>query len=109
MKHLFDHLTGQLLGYVNVHSGEWALYTPWDSKEAYGPGLPVRGSMGLACQHLLADRQAALPRLLFSCGLDPQLLAVDCRLLAGVHMLTRTHCLLTNFLMSRAAISNCAC
>ena len=41
MKHLIDHLTGRLLGYVNVHSGEWALYTPWDSKEAYGPGLPV--------------------------------------------------------------------
>lgn len=42
MRHLMDHLGGRLLGYVNMHSGEWALYTPWDSKEAYGPGLPVR-------------------------------------------------------------------
>ncbi|GBF92370.1 hypothetical protein Rsub_05572 [Raphidocelis subcapitata] len=30
-----------LAGYVNVHSGEWALYTPWDSKPAYAPGLPA--------------------------------------------------------------------
>jgi hypothetical protein len=44
MKHLVDHLTGRLLGYVAVHSGEWALYTPWDSKPAYGPGLPVRST-----------------------------------------------------------------
>lgn len=29
------------VAYINVHSGEWAVYTPWDSKPAYGPGLPV--------------------------------------------------------------------
>eukprot|EP00201_Polytomella_parva_P018353 CAMPEP_0175051818 /NCGR_PEP_ID=MMETSP0052_2-20121109/8019_1 /TAXON_ID=51329 ORGANISM="Polytomella parva, Strain SAG 63-3" /NCGR_SAMPLE_ID=MMETSP0052_2 /ASSEMBLY_ACC=CAM_ASM_000194 /LENGTH=370 /DNA_ID=CAMNT_0016316161 /DNA_START=181 /DNA_END=1290 /DNA_ORIENTATION=- len=32
------------LGYVNVHSGEWAVYCGWDSKAAIGPGLP--GDMG---------------------------------------------------------------
>lgn len=30
--------------FINVHSGEWAIYTPWDSKKAIGPGLPVRRS-----------------------------------------------------------------
>jgi hypothetical protein len=30
-----------LAAYVNVHSGEWAVYTPWDSKPAYAPDLPV--------------------------------------------------------------------
>jgi hypothetical protein len=34
-------LSRPALGYVNVHSGEWALYTPWDSKDGYAPGLPV--------------------------------------------------------------------
>ncbi len=27
--------------YLNVHSGEWAAYSGWDSKGAVGPGLPV--------------------------------------------------------------------
>jgi hypothetical protein len=27
--------------YINVHSGEWAVYSGWDSKAAVGPGLPV--------------------------------------------------------------------
>ena len=29
-------------GYINVHSGEWSVYSVWDSKRAYAPGLPVR-------------------------------------------------------------------
>jgi hypothetical protein len=33
-----------LAAYVNVHSGEWAVYTPWDSKPAYAPDLPVSRS-----------------------------------------------------------------
>lgn len=28
-------------GFINVHSGEWAVYTPWDSKAAVPPGLRV--------------------------------------------------------------------
>jgi hypothetical protein len=39
LKHLIDQR--KTLGYFNVHSGEWALYTPWDSKPAYAPNLPV--------------------------------------------------------------------
>ncbi|KAG2498170.1 hypothetical protein HYH03_003926 [Edaphochlamys debaryana] len=27
--------------YVNVHSGEWAVYSGWDSKAAVGPGMPA--------------------------------------------------------------------
>ncbi|KAI8467492.1 MAG: hypothetical protein J3K34DRAFT_35836 [Monoraphidium minutum] len=38
VKRLID--SAPLAGYVNVHSGEWALYTPWDSKAAYAPNLP---------------------------------------------------------------------
>ena len=26
--------------FVNVHSGEWAVYTPWDSRGTMGAGLP---------------------------------------------------------------------
>jgi hypothetical protein len=46
MKQVVDASGHRLLGYVNVHSGEWALYTPWDSKPAYGSGMPV-GAAGL--------------------------------------------------------------
>ena len=28
------------VAYVNVHSGEWALYVPWDHKKALAVGLP---------------------------------------------------------------------
>ncbi|KAG2435855.1 hypothetical protein HXX76_007050 [Chlamydomonas incerta] len=35
---------GVAKAYVNVHSGEWAVYSGWDSKAAIGPGLP--GDMG---------------------------------------------------------------
>lgn len=28
--------------YVNLHSGEWAMYVPWDSKAEMAPDLPVR-------------------------------------------------------------------
>lgn len=31
----------QLRSYVNLHAGEWALYTPWDSQKNAPPGLPV--------------------------------------------------------------------
>lgn len=44
MKQVVDANGHRLLGYVNVHSGEWALYTPWDSKPAYGSGMPVRAA-----------------------------------------------------------------
>ena len=44
LKHLIDQR--KTLGYVNVHSGEWALYTPWDSKPAYAPDLPVSEEEG---------------------------------------------------------------
>lgn len=27
-------------GYANVHSGEWAMYVPWDHKPAFGEDLP---------------------------------------------------------------------
>lgn len=27
--------------YVNLHSGEWAMYVPWDSQKETAPGLPV--------------------------------------------------------------------
>jgi hypothetical protein len=42
-------LSRPTLGYVNVHSGEWALYTPWDSKDGYAPGLPVSGGCRGGC------------------------------------------------------------
>ncbi len=35
-----------LQAYINVHSGEWAVYSGWDSKAAIGPGLPVSGGRG---------------------------------------------------------------
>jgi hypothetical protein len=44
MRQVVDAAGPRLLGYVNVHSGEWALYTPWDSKPAYGSGMPVRSA-----------------------------------------------------------------
>lgn len=33
--------TTNVVAYVNVHSGESAVYTPWDSKPHLGPGLPA--------------------------------------------------------------------
>ena len=30
--------------FINVHSGEWAIYTPWDSRGSMGAGLPVRSN-----------------------------------------------------------------
>jgi hypothetical protein len=47
MKQVVDASGHRLLGYVNVHSGEWALYTPWDSKPAYGSGMPVSAANDL--------------------------------------------------------------
>ncbi|KAF8060049.1 Carboxypeptidase B [Scenedesmus sp. PABB004] len=41
VRHVVDGMRGRLVSYVNVHSGEWAAYTPWDSKPAYGGGLPA--------------------------------------------------------------------
>lgn len=32
--------------FINVHSGEWAIYVPWDSKDAYSSGMPVRVHVG---------------------------------------------------------------
>jgi hypothetical protein len=29
------------VAFINVHSGEWAVYTPWDSRESLGAGLIV--------------------------------------------------------------------
>lgn len=43
--------------YLNVHSGEWAAYSGWDSKGAVGPGLPVSAGPCFApCGIPLASR-----------------------------------------------------
>jgi hypothetical protein len=34
--------TARPQAYVNLHSGEWAMYIPWDSKKELAPNLPVR-------------------------------------------------------------------
>jgi hypothetical protein len=31
------------VAFVNMHSGESAVYIPWDSRATLGAGLPVRG------------------------------------------------------------------
>lgn len=42
--------------FVNVHSGEWAAYTPWDSKPAAAPDLPV-STLWLADSPLVVTHQ----------------------------------------------------
>lgn len=34
-------LEAQPQAFVNLHSGEWAMYTPWDSKQEVAANLPV--------------------------------------------------------------------
>ncbi len=34
---------------VNIHSGEYALYVPWDSEPGQAAGLPVRVSLTPLC------------------------------------------------------------
>ena len=36
---------------VNIHSGEYALYVPWDSRPDYGPDLPVSATCLLNLMH----------------------------------------------------------
>eukprot|EP00879_Flechtneria_rotunda_P014330 GHRR01014970.1.p1 GENE.GHRR01014970.1~~GHRR01014970.1.p1 ORF type:complete len:592 (+),score=216.05 GHRR01014970.1:1670-3445(+) len=75
MKRLIDASPGRLLGYVNVHSGEWALYTPWDSKPAYGPGMPADmpdlvSKIGQLCECKAGPAGAVSGYLAFGSSMD---------------------------------------
>ena len=37
--------TSRPQAYVNLHSGEWAMYLPWDSKPEAAPDVPVRAPL----------------------------------------------------------------
>ena len=37
--------TSRPQAYVNLHSGEWAMYLPWDSKPEAAPDVPVRSPL----------------------------------------------------------------
>lgn len=63
------------VAYVNVHSGEWALYTPWDSKPAYAPGLPAAlpglvGRVGRLCECVAGPAGAVSGYLAFGSSMD---------------------------------------
>lgn len=38
-------LASQPQAFVNLHSGEWAMYTPWDSKAEAAENLPVHSPL----------------------------------------------------------------
>eukprot|EP00775_Hariotina_reticulata_P009641 gene9641-9801_t len=75
VKQLIDKSTGHLLGYVNVHSGEWAMYTPWDSKPAYAPNLPADlpglvDTVGRVCECMVGPAGAVSGYLAFGTSMD---------------------------------------
>uniref|UniRef100_A0A383WP64 Peptidase M14 domain-containing protein n=1 Tax=Tetradesmus obliquus TaxID=3088 RepID=A0A383WP64_TETOB len=75
MKQVVDANGHRLLGYVNVHSGEWALYTPWDSKPAYGSGMPADmpelvATVGRICNCKVGPAGAVSGYLAFGSSMD---------------------------------------
>ncbi|KXZ54924.1 hypothetical protein GPECTOR_4g996 [Gonium pectorale] len=61
--------------YVNVHSGEWAVYSPWDSKAAVGPGMPADLSdlllkSGDVCRCMAGPAGAVSNYLAYGTGMD---------------------------------------
>jgi hypothetical protein len=50
--------------YVNLHSGEWAMYVPWDSKQELAPDLPVCRSF-IFSPLLLSSLHYLLPCAIF--------------------------------------------
>eukprot|EP00882_Tetradesmus_deserticola_P034036 GHRQ01038933.1.p1 GENE.GHRQ01038933.1~~GHRQ01038933.1.p1 ORF type:complete len:160 (+),score=47.11 GHRQ01038933.1:312-791(+) len=75
MRQVVDGAGRRLLGYVNVHSGEWALYTPWDSKPAYGSGLPADmpdlvATVGRVCGCKVGPAGAVSGYLAFGSSMD---------------------------------------
>ncbi|WIA13569.1 hypothetical protein OEZ85_007136 [Tetradesmus obliquus] len=75
MKQVVDANGHRLLGYVNVHSGEWALYTPWDSKPAYGSGMPADmpelvATVGRICDCKVGPAGAVSGYLAFGSSMD---------------------------------------
>ncbi|GIM03502.1 hypothetical protein Vretimale_8268 [Volvox reticuliferus] len=61
--------------YINVHSGEWAVYSGWDSKAAVGPGLPEDLSdllirSGDVCRCQAGPAGAVSNYLAFGTGMD---------------------------------------
>ncbi|EFJ41462.1 hypothetical protein VOLCADRAFT_98500 [Volvox carteri f. nagariensis] len=62
-------------GYINVHSGEWAVYSGWDSKSGVGPGLPEDLSdllirSGDVCRCQAGPAGAVSNYLAFGTGMD---------------------------------------
>jgi len=61
--------------FVNVHSGEWAVYTPWDSRTSLGAGLPgdmaaLIKQMGDLCGCIAGPAGAVSGYLAFGTSMD---------------------------------------
>eukprot|EP00798_Chlamydomonas_sp_ICE-L_P011012 gene11012-18976_t len=61
--------------FINVHSGEWAVYTAWDSKPALAPNLPgdlvdLIDIMGTLCKCTAGPAGAVSGYLAFGTGMD---------------------------------------
>uniref|UniRef100_A0A7S0WFA8 Peptidase M14 domain-containing protein n=1 Tax=Chlamydomonas leiostraca TaxID=1034604 RepID=A0A7S0WFA8_9CHLO len=61
--------------FINVHSGEWAVYTPWDSRAATAAGLPADldalvSTMGRLCNCQAGPAGAVSSYLAFGTSMD---------------------------------------
>ncbi|GAX73946.1 hypothetical protein CEUSTIGMA_g1396.t1 [Chlamydomonas eustigma] len=62
------------VAFINVHSGEWAVYTPWDSRESLGAGLldldPLVQKMGKICDCMAGPSGAISGYLAYGTSMD---------------------------------------
>ena len=75
LRDLVLNFHGTVVGYVQVHAGEWAMYVPWDHAKTEALGLPpdthaLLDAMNAQCQCTRGSGGAASSYLAFGTSMD---------------------------------------